>query len=309
MKLRDLKKSIENKTIDDSPLFLMVHDNNFVALQYVKTIADNKNLKIQYIDTLDSLGSSETDLFSSNSEDDTIYLRVMITDKLKGPLPEGIEKVTNLIVVFSSTEPETKKALDDAGLITEIPALKDWQILDYMKVVCKGMGTDRLKWLYTIAKGDVFRLDNEAQKIGVFPDDEQEEVFKELNDSEGYSDLSQLTIFNFTNAIMKKDYNSIKDILLDIDSIDIEGVGLVTILSRNVRNIIEIQMNSRATPESTGMSFKQFRAVNYSCGVFSDSKLKSMYEFLIGFDKQLKSGELDIDNDRMIDYIICELLS
>lgn len=311
MRLMELKKSIERGSVGHAPIFMLSKDGGFVASQYIKAIAKLNGLRISYVDSLDGLCSQEADLFGYSAKPSGAQgvLQVLITDKLVGPIPFGIEGLTDLFVSFSSADPEAIRKLDGLGILTEVPALKDWQVLDYMKSVCVGLGTDKLRWLYSIAKGNVFRLSNESEKIGVFPKDEQEEVFRDLNESDGYADLSSLTIFNLTNGIMKKDRDSVKEVLLGADGIDIEGVGLVTILSRSVRNVIEIQMGSGATPESTGMSPKQFRAVGYECGRFSDAKLMSMYDFLLGFDLKLKSGGIDLDNGRMIDYIVCELLS
>ena len=92
------------------------------------------------------------------------------------------------------------------------------------------------------------------------------------------------------------------------DNIDIEGVGLVTILRKNVLNIMSIQMNAKATPESTGMTPKQFNAVRYSCGKIKDDKLIEMLQFLNSIDYRLKSGNLTLSNSRMIDYILCNVL-
>ena len=79
--------------------------------------------------------------------------------------------------------------------------------------------------------------------------------------------------------------------------IDIEAMGLVTILKKNIRNIIDVQMNPSATYVSTGMSPKQFASVKYNVGKFSNEQLIDLYEFLLDIDLSLKSGELQFSNN------------
>lgn len=72
-----------------------------------------------------------------------------------------------------------------------------------------------------------------------------------------FSDLSNLTIFNFTNSIITKNVETLKQILLQFDSIDIEPIGVITVLYKNFKNILNVQLNSNPTPENTGLSSKQ----------------------------------------------------
>ena len=137
------------------------------------------------------------------------------------------------------------------------------------------------------------------------------------SDVNGYVDLNPLTIFNFTNALLKKDYNSLKSILSDLENIDVEATGVVTIMIKNLKNIIDVQINPKNTASSLGLTPKQFAAVKYNVGKFRNDQLINMFEFLTEVDYRLKNGELTLDetndmltrNNKLVDYITVNLLN
>ena len=303
--LQLLKNDIEffKKVSSDFKIFVW-SDNSFLAYQYAREIAKVRGLAIKYVDSLDDAIDSLDDAFSFEEPEDV--LKVYSCQKFD--IPRDISSLNNIIVICQDIT-------GDSSCVYKFPKLEDWQMVAFMKQQCPGLNDNEIKWLFDITASisknneNIFRLDNEAKKINCFSKDEQEQVFHELSDASGYCDLSPLTIFNFTNAILKKDTLSIKDVLRDIDSIDIEGTGLITILHKNFKQIIDIQLSRNATPESLGMSIKQFKAIEYNCGKFSSSSLINIFEFITGLDYKLKSGQLDIINQRLIDYIVCSVLS
>ena len=299
-----LKFSIEHNIIGPSFLVFKWSDNSFLAHQYAREIAKVRGLMIKYVDSIDDVIDSLDDAFSFEESEDS--LKVYSCQKFD--IPRDTSNLKNIIVICQDT-------IGDGTCVYNFPKLEDWQIIAYMKKQCQGLNDNEVKWLFDITSSisknneNIFRLSNEADKIKCFSKDEQEKVFKELSNAGGYNDLSPLTIFNFTNAILKKDKLTIMNVLEDIDSIDIEGTGLITILHKNFKQIIDIQLGKNATPESLGMSIKQFKAVEYNCGKFSQSSLIKIFEFITGLDYKLKSGQLDISNQRLIDYIVCSVMS
>ena len=306
MDVVELKNSIQNKTLSDAFLVMQWQDCDLIAVQYVKAIAEFKGLSIRYVESLDECDNSSDEFFESNL--DNTSLNVLKADKFQLHSADNISKYNNTIVICKSIDSGTESILKVTKSLVVINKLQDWQILDYIKVKCPGLGEAELKWLQQITGNNIHRLEFETDKISIFEKSLQPVIFNLINSDGGYSDLSQLTIFNFTNAIIKRDYSTIKEVLTDIDNIDIEGVGLVTILRKNILNIMSIQMNAKATPESTGMTPKQFNAVRYSCGKIKDNKLIEMLQFLNSIDYRLKSGNLTLSNSRMIDYILCNVL-
>lgn len=306
--LQELKKAIQNKNLDDSLLIFKWSDFSFIAFEYIHAIADFKNLEIKVIDDFDeAFLSSRNNLFDFSSID---YLQVFIVDKFQTKLTYQLDELENVVVVCKNVEEKTLEHIKEKDYYFEIPKLSDWQIEDYFHMSCPGLSEPKIKWLCEITNNDIFRIDNEIKKIACFDKDSQEDVFDIIDGDNGYSDLTQNGIYDLTNAMLSKDVKQVASILRDIDNMDVEGVGLITILRKSFKNIISIQLDSNATAEKLGIKQAQFNIVKAkNCNRFSNDKLKDIYKFLVDFDYNLKSGNLDMSKDRLIDYIICEVLS
>ena len=304
--LKLLKSSIENHNVPTIFKIFKWEDNSFLAYQYAREIAKSMNLTLNYVDSFDDVLDTLNSAFSF--EDTSDLLKVYVCDEFVCDQSIDLTKIENVLVICHKT------SLDGA-FVYEFPKLEAWQIQAYMKSQCPGLNEREIDWLYNITSSlsknneNIYRLDNEVKKINCFPKDEQENIFRELSDSGGYNDLSPLTIFNFTNAILKKDKVTVKNVLEEIDSIDVEGVGLVTILHKNFKQVIDIQMGKNVSPESLGLSIKQFKAIEYNCGKYSQQSLIKIFKFLTDIDYRLKSGLLELSNSRMIDYIVCSVMS
>ena len=98
----------------------------------------------------------------------------------------------------------------------------------------------------------------------------------------------------------------VKNILETLETMDVEPVGVLTILYKSFKNIIDIQMSSNPTPESLNMSQKQFNAIKYNLGKFTNAELVKIFETLTSIDKKLKSGNLPAEN--IIEYLLINVL-
>lgn len=291
MTCKELKGRILDNSLEFDRMFFVYKDNPFLANQYVDAIAKRLGWDVRAVESIDDI--PEPDAFGTECK--TLF--VMHADEIKKPNKPCI----NAIFVCKKTNAE------DA---VEFPKLEDWQILDYMKAKCPGMGEDELQWLQEICKKDIYRIDNEISKLALFPKEQQESMFNLLNMEDNYADLNPKTIFDLTNAILRNDATTVSGILQGIDSMDVDGMGLVTILTNNVRNVIKVQFNPTATAAALGMKDNQFKAIKYyNSGKFSNERLIDMFEFLTSIDCRLKSGELQLGDNSLIEYVVCGLLA
>lgn len=293
MNIIKLKSHIENKTLDDSFLILKYTDVPFIAKQYVDEISKFKNRQIVYVDSIDDIAEN---IFG---DDNILY--VMNTDKLVRPIKAT--SLNNKVIICSSIDEDILESVKD--YVVDIPKLQQWQIRAYASKNLSGLSTEEVNWLSDITK-DVYRLSNEMDKISIFNKEEQSKIFRLLNDEDAYCDLNSNTIFNFTNAITKRNIKVVKNILETLETMDVEPVGVLTILYKSFKNIIDIQMSSNPTPESLNMSQKQFNAIRYNLGKFTNSELIQIFETLTSIDKKLKSGNLPADN--IIEYLLINIL-
>lgn len=294
----ELKNKIESNTLSNEPLVLKYSDSKFIAFQYVKAIAKNYQ-EIVYINSVKEI--IRDDIFGSNQ---TLY--VYDVEKLD----ENITKDDIDLIVICKTVPDYLE-IDYVDIAKVLP----WMVESFVKMRLKGLDDAEIKWLCEVAKYDVYRLDQECKKLEIFDPLQQKAIFNQMNRENAYSDLNALTIFNFTNAMIKKDYKTLIEVLENIASIDIEGVGLVTILQKQIKNLIDIQTNPRNTAASLNMKPAQFNAIKYNVGKFKDSQLIDIFDFLTEFDYKLKSGNMQFSADtkennlRTIDYIVTTVLT
>ena len=290
MTCEELKEAILRKAVDTSDcLFLVYKDSPFLARQYAEAIADGRGMALMRVDSPEELPFD--DAFGTN--DGNLY--VLLADevrKLEGNHP-------NSVVIC-------KKTAEDS---VEMPKLEDWQVLDYMKVKCPGLSDDELMWLQQACGKDIDRIESETDKISIFPKESQTAMLESLMADGNYPGNGQASSFDLVNAVLRRDKGALLGILKRGGAEGADAIGLATLLRNGMRNVIKVQFNPSATPESTGMKDGQFKAVKYyNSGRYASSALIDAYEFLASVDARLKKGELQMGNNRLIDYILCNVM-
>lgn len=300
MTIQELKNHLEKQEYDGKLLILKYDDNNFIPHQYIDCILKFTHLFPNYIDDLSSLISNMNNIFGI--KEDTM-LNIMYTDNFD-VYDKNICNLINTIIVCNKIG---KNCIDlYADYIVEIPKLEEWQIKDYVYSNLNGVPENQLNWLISICKNDIFRLDNEISKLKLFDKTQFHMMFQKFIDDNVFNDLSQYSIFNFSNAIIKRDKNMIIEIYKELNNIDINEIGLVSILYTNFRNIISIQMGKNPTAESLGMKQNQFNAIKYNCGKYNNAELVDIFKTITSVDLAIKNGTLDVNN--IIDYVLCKII-
>lgn len=300
MTLQELKQSIEDSTFKPTTMIL-VSEDKFIPLQYVEEI--KKQYDVLYVESLQELLPNEDDIFGDSTEisSDIIIFNTELVDFSE----EILFNKDNVIVVANKIDKASKKFYGD--LVIEVPKLVDWQVRDMVYSLGNGIDRKYLDWLIHNCNGEVNRLYQEMLKLSLFNDSEKRHLFDEMIEDGAFDDLSANTIFNFTNAILKKDYQSLKLIYEEIDNIDVNDFGLLTILYNNFLNVINIQLGINPTADSLGMSYGQFNAIKHSCGYYSANQLVNIMKILSDMDRKIKSGEFP--TNIMRDYLILSVLS
>ena len=295
MNLKEVKNKIIDKSLSTSLLVFKCEKETFIAHQYINEISKIRpNLEVVLVESLDEVVINEFSIFNDNS------LYVVVCDKLEAT-NRDIRKFENVYVICNKADSQYEEC------IVEVPKLVDWQIQEYLQFHLQGLNSQYIKWLCEITNYDINRLYNEMCKLSIFDKSQQEYMFKLINDENGYGDLTQLNIFNFTNAIFKRDKKSVLEILENKESIDLEPAGVITLLYKNFRIISQLQMNPKVTYEQLGISQKQLNAIKYyNLNHYSNSELINIIELLTSIDYKLKSGILPYD--MIIDYVVDRIL-
>lgn len=301
MKIEQLKEQIENKTISNDLLILVSEKDDFVAQQYIHEIATIKSLPIKMVETIDELFISDN-VFFEETDNSLNVLQIDTFDCERDDLP----LLANTIIMCKGVKDSTKQLISE--YICEIPTLTAQNIKEYIMSMCDGLSTEAVNWLYDITNGNIYRIQQEIDRLNLFNKDEQLFCLDKFIEDGLYDDLTNFNIFNLTNAIMKRDVQSVHDILAEIQNMDVDPFGLLTILYNSFKNLIKVQLTSNPTAESLGISPKQFSAIKYNnVGRFSTEGLNTIIEFLTNIDFRIKNG--DLPTDILIEYIITTILS
>lgn len=290
--LEELKNEIENNSLAHSlVIYKCAKGSEFIPHQYVLNLRNLCGYEIQHVDNVDELPKES--LFTTV---DFSGLTILTIDKLDEVISESNNRVW---VICNKIDNKVKKECDDC--IVEVPKLEEWQVRDFISSYCDVLSESQIDELYEVYKNNLFRLDNELHKIKLIGNYEQIK-------SQLYTDISNYNVFDIVNSIVRRDRVSLSNIYRDIDCIDIEPFGLLTLLINNFRHVIDIQLARNATDESVGVSSRQFWAIkNYSCGHYSKDELVYIYKLLTEIDYKVKSGKLD--TSMLINYIICKILT
>ena len=304
MTIQDLKAYIENGSVPHDLIIFKDTENNFISNQYIRAISSSRNQEIEYVESpLDLLQDSWSIFGEEDSTSDT--LRVIKSTSFSWDNVRLSELKDVIIVVSKFSDKAVEKQFEP--WIVSVPKIEGWMLKDYVYSTTEGVSQKDLDWLITLCGSNIDRLQMELDKLSIFGVDERKYLFNDLIRDGAVDDLSSYSIFNLTNAVTSKDISSLQSIYKELDRVDVNEFGLLTILVKNFRNILMVQTTSNPTPESTGLDGKQLYAIKKIPRVYTAQQLVDIYEFLLDIDRRVKVGELP--TDRLIDYIIIKILS
>ena len=301
MDIKDLKQLIENKSIKVGFMIFKYLDNDFLPLQYLHEIKKILNCEIQFIDNIKDILNSSNFFFDDSNNN----LNVLCCDTFSDNISNLVNQ-NNLIVICKKLAKECENIFKDN--IIEFPKLEDWQIKDYVYSLAEGVPEKELDKLINICNKNIYRIDKELKKIKIFNEQERKYTYAKFVDDGIFDDLSEHNIFDFCNAIFKKDIQSLSKLYAELNKIDVEPLGLVKLLYDNLKVIISIQLDPNTTAESIGISSNRFWAIKKNnCGFYTKEQLLLMFYLVTDIDRKLKTGQISIDI--IIDYIITHIFS
>ena len=275
MEFKKLKKFIENNMLSDS---ILVFENwdIFLVDHYITTIANQKKLCIRYIDSLEYIINDFEDIFNNsilNSE-----LLVYKCDDFKCS-DKSIIREKNLIIVTSKiTDTDTANLLSDS--IIKAPKVQPKHIDEYVELQTPYLKPAQRKWLIDACNNNMYRIQEEIDKLKLFPEKRHPQLFDEFMLDGIFSDLSTDTILSFIEAIMIKDKSTIARILENIKYIDIEPLGVITLLYRNIRLILNVQFNKNITAEDLNIKPGYLYMLKKKCGYYSRDQLVNAFNII-----------------------------
>ena len=301
MTLKDLKQQIESKKLIDK-FIIFKGQHTFVARQYISAICRILHLPIEYVDDLNQVVQPKLDVFGWNQSEPTLKLHNVDVFEFTD---YNLNNHAPLIVMTKKVESRTSELYKE--YIIELEQLEDWQIQDYLYSILDGVDRKLIDWLIKRCNSDIDRLQMEADKLLLFEPNERSIILNQMLEENAFSDTVDDNIFDFTDAIVKRDINRLGNIYKNINSIDIENIGVHTVLYKNFIKLVQVWLSANPSPQVTGLSSKQIYAINRLPRVWSHDSLINIIQFLTEIDYRVKTGDLPVNHLR--DYIVINVLS
>jgi len=301
MKLAELKQRI---TENDCPTEFMIwqcseKDNRFLAQQYISEICSQTGKVKNYISSLLEPSASATEFFFQSEA----KLNILEVEEFS-EFAEDYNEFENIIVICDKINKKIEQQVKD--YVIKIPKYTDWAVKDFMRMQCPGLLDTDIDSLYTVTKGNIYRIVNELDKLAAFDESKQHEVLMELM-LEDVSDLCTMEIFELADAIAKRDTARIEVWQRHKNNFDFDPIALTTLLLRTYKNITYLNFESGKTPEALGISKGAAWHLRQDYRVTSLPWLIKTIDFLSGIDVKLKENKLTMSGPTFINYLICHL--
>lgn len=302
MTLIELKKRItDNISVEDFIIFVTPKaGDTFLADAYIEELCRVKNCNTIPVESIYEPLTSALSLVI-DFENNYSLLR---TEEFN-EAAEDYSSFINTIVVCDKIDKDIAKAAED--FIIKLPTLQDWHITDFIKQQCPALDDYEAKWLCEATNQNIYRTIQELDKINIFPAEQQREIFNEIR-FDPASDLYAFKIFDISTALAHGNLVPLREYLLHGKFLDFDPIAIVNLTLTEVKNALLI-IHSKVAPAAIGKSDSQGRGITYGCRDITLEKAKRMIEFLSNIDLRLKSSELDMSRERLIDYIISHLLA
>lgn len=302
MNLQEFKNQILNKTFSRDFIILVSEENYFIADQYIETICNKYNCKANLITSLAELENSNESLIFDYQADDII--NILKVDTFTEVFSDySIFK--NCIISCSKVSKDLETVLAPFTVI--IPKLVDWQVKAYIKACCPGLESEdqTVSWLYEVCKKDIYKIQTELDKIKLFPISQQLDILNSLR-FELHSYLYTQTDYTLKNALKANNRIDLYDYLIHREYCKVDPYYLINQLIRDFKNVYFVNYTNISFKD-LGITDKQYYAIKRSAP--PEYFLLSSLKFLTDLEIKLKTGQVLLNNDNLIDYIICNILN
>jgi hypothetical protein len=219
---------------------------------------------------------------------------------------ENYDEFLNTVVICEKVEKDLADSLKE--YIIEIPELDEWHVMDYIKQLCPALNDDEAEWLTKSAKKDLLRVTNELDKVLLFPRNTQKEIISEIKQDPN-TDLITITFSDIKEAIEAGNKTKLLEYYFFGKYCKIDPIALANSLLKDYKLHLLIQHDGRAKAEDLGISEGNFKRIKYYGKQYSLEYLKHAIKFLSNIDLRLKSSELEMSNETLIDYLISNLIT
>ena len=296
MELSKLKEHIQNGFLPTQLVVLVCPENFFIADQYINTFCAKSGKEKRIINSI-----FEQDSAMALVVDYSETVNVLKTDVFS-ELAEDYSAFENIVIIWNKVDKKLESVLAD--YIIQVPALKDWQVKDYIKQICPELDQLEIDWLYKATGGNIYRVEAELDKVLLFHPKFRKQVLAHLRYSKD-SDLHTLSVFDLCDAIIYNKKNVIVDYLRHRSAANFELMSLTSNLVSKIKNLLMVKYAGKSFAELEISKGQHYHLVN--APMISVDRLQNLLNIATNIDYQLKSGLLDISKESQLDYVISKM--
>lgn len=297
MELHKIKEKILNNTFYENFIIFVCPENFFIANQYVEAIIRKSGKEKRIIKSLTELDSAMSLLLLDPND----YINVLQVETFE-EFREDYSTIENTIIICNKIDKKLKDLVAD--YVVEVPILKEWQLESYVKQRCPALDDLEISWLVRATNKDIYKIENELDKLSLFSNTKQKEILAHLKFDLG-SDLYFIDIFNLCDAIIYNNKNVIANYLKHQQVCNFEFLSLVGIILKKAKNLLLTKYSRRSATE-LGLNQAYYNRLIKEPFI-DQNRLQYIIKTVSGLDLQLKSGLLDLDKDSQLVYLISKL--
>lgn len=296
MELHKLKANLLEGKLPNKFLIFVCSENFFIADQYINMICDKSGKEKRSINSIFEQSSAMSLVFDFSE-----YINVLKTETFE-EFSEDYTSLENTIVVCKKVD---KKLLESASeFIVEIPKLEAWQIEDYIKQCCPELDDLEAKWLVQAADKNIYKIENELDKIRLFSGKNRNKVLAQLRFDSG-SDLYSIDVFTLCDAIIYNNKGVLADFLKHQNNCSFELMSVVGALYTKAKNLLAVKYGNLSAVD-LGISPGYYKRLVSEAWI-PQGRLQMILQVASNIDLQLKSGLLDMPKNRQLDYLFSKL--
>lgn len=300
MTLQDFKNQILTRTFSRDFLILVSEENSFLADQYIDKLCEQYHCEINLISSLKELEDASVGLVFDFQADNII--NILKTDTFSESFSD-YSKFTNCIVLCGKIDKALESSLISATI--KIPKLMDWQVKDYIYTCCPGLDEQAISWLYDVCKRDIYKIQTEIDKIKLFPISDQLKILNDLRFLPG-SYLYTQTEYTLKDALKTNNKAVLFNYILHRRTCKVDPNYLLNQLIRDFKVAYFVGYTQKSSVE-LGLTDKQYYVIRKN--IPAEKFLLQSLKFLTELEVRLKTGEISLSTDLLIDYIICNILN
>ena len=299
MTLVQLKKFIASGNIPSDFMIFIDKDNKFLTEQYVEAIGKQSVGGLYKISSIYEPIQSSTALLAKPPEATNI-LRTDIFEERA----EDYFQFENTIVVCSQID---KNIADKVkNFVIQMPKFEDWQIYDYIKLLCPVLDQTEIQMLIKVTNGDMYRIANELAKVQVFLKEEQKQILNSIL-FDPQTDLYNADLFTIVNALTDGDLPTLFNFISHKNFELFEPVVLANRVLSSLKNILLITQNPTARAADLGVSTAQQKFIMNKYRNININAIKHKIKFLADVDLNLKSSKLMLSKQSFLTYLVANL--